>query len=147
MKKISPQKLIVHAGTMHADDVMTAAFLTYVFPGLSVERLCDAKITEEMKNDPDIMICDVGKEYDPSRNLFDHHNDCPMRNDGKPHSALGLVLMHFQDVCGETVLEKMQDDIDMIEHIDNGQSDEGYDPGSYNLERNAGKGGRLKRGL
>ena len=129
----SPKKLIVHPGIMHADDVMTAAFLTNIFPGLIVERPLDTDITEEMKNDPEIMICDVGKEYDPSRNLYDHHNECPLREDGMPHSALGLVLMNFRDMIGDAAFEKMKNDIDMIEHIDNGQPDEMYDLGTFNI--------------
>ena len=129
------KKLIVHNGTMHADDVMTAAILTYFYPDLQVERLPDAKITEEMKNDPDIIIADVGGEYDPSRGLFDHHNPCPLRVDGKSHSALGLILMEdeYKAKIDPLILTKMQPFIDQIEYVDNGQEYDDYDPNGFNI--------------
>ncbi|NIZ15492.1 MYG1 family protein, partial [Phaeobacter sp. HF9A] len=44
----------------------------------------------------DRVIYDVGRDYDPDRGIFDHHQkDAPKRDDGHPFSSFGLIWKHF----------------------------------------------------
>lgn len=42
------------------------------------------------------MIYDVGRDYDPARLIFDHHQKSPpLRDDGRPYSSFGLIWRQF----------------------------------------------------
>lgn len=46
---------------------------------------------------PDRVIYDVGRDHDPQRLVFDHHQkNPPLREDGQPYSSFGLILRHFK---------------------------------------------------
>ena len=129
----NPKTLIVHSGVMHADDIMTAAILSYAYPGIEIKRMLDKDITEEMKEDSRTLICDIGKEYNPKKGLFDHHNDCTLMADGVKHSAVGLILPYLPKEFRGKMPQELLEQIDMIEHVDNGATHPLYDHNEYNL--------------
>ena len=107
-----PDKLIVHGGVFHADDVLTAAVLRELNPDLTVERAF--KVPEDRENNT--IIADIGG------GRFDHHKkDKELREDGNPYAAIGLVLRDFDDrIFPDGVSEQLQNDIQRIEDADNG---------------------------
>ena len=107
-----PDKLIVHGGVFHADDVSTAAVLRELNPDLTVERAF--KVPEDRENNT--IIADIGG------GRFDHHKkDKELREDGNPYAAIGLVLRDFDDrIFPDGVSEQLQNDIQRIEDADNG---------------------------
>jgi len=67
--------LIVHPGVAHMDDLLTVALLTPLIPGLRILRLDP---TEAEINDPQVIVADIGRVYDPERRCFDHHQDAEL---------------------------------------------------------------------
>jgi uncharacterized UPF0160 family protein len=92
---------VTHNGVCHADEVV--AFVLALLLGADkvsrvVERTRDPGKLAAALADPSRMVIDVGGVYDPSRLAFDHHQDgSPVRPDGKPYSAAGLVLKWLKD--------------------------------------------------
>ena len=86
------KKVIVHNGVFHADDCMVVAMMKWLYPEIVVERKGINQITDEDKNDPDILIADIGYGE------FDHHQkDAKLRSDGNKHAACGLVFEKFKN--------------------------------------------------
>lgn len=89
-------RLITHSGSFHADDVLAHAILRGVteFRYAELVRTRDQAVFDAATAED--VIFDVGFEYDPSKNRFDHHQiDKPMREDGNPYSSVGLIWKHF----------------------------------------------------
>lgn len=90
---LSPSFLVTHSGGFHADEVLTSVILTQLFPNAQILRTRDPDWTTPA---PDRIIYDVGRDYDPSVGIFDHHQKpAPLRADGRPYSAFGLIWRHF----------------------------------------------------
>lgn len=72
------KKIITHAGQFHADEVLgVALLLTIYIKDISiVERKFN--VSQEELDDPEIFVIDVGKQYDPAKNNFDHHQDASL---------------------------------------------------------------------
>lgn len=85
--------LVTHSGGFHADELLSSAVLTKVFPDAQIVRSRDeAWITPAA----DRIIYDVGRDYDADRLIFDHHQrNAPLRGDGQPFSSFGLIWQHF----------------------------------------------------
>ena len=85
--------LVTHSGGFHADELLSTVILTRLHPDARIVRSRDAAWTAPA---PDRLIYDVGRDYDPARGLFDHHQkDAPLRPDGQPFSSFGLIWQHF----------------------------------------------------
>lgn len=89
-------KVYTHSQQFHVDELMAIALLdTYVFKGQQYEviRTRDAAQIAAAKNDDKTFVIDVGKEYNPEKLNFDHHqNDANLFWDnGVPYSSCGLV--------------------------------------------------------
>lgn len=88
--------LVTHNGAFHADDVFACATL---------EILLEKKNTRykiiRSRNETDFargdFVFDVGGEYSPEKNIFDHHQKggAGARDNGVPYAAFGLVWKHF----------------------------------------------------
>ena len=65
-----PEKLTVavHDGIFHADEVFAVAGLSFLRPNLEVIRTRDPKILKSC----DLRV-DVGDDYNPAKNTYDHH--------------------------------------------------------------------------
>ena len=86
---INMDKGLTHSGKFHADDVFSAALLTYINPRIKIERVY------ELPPHYDGIIFDIGMGQ------FDHHqSDAPIRDNGVPYAAFGLLWRKF----GESIL-------------------------------------------
>lgn len=91
------KKVITHAGTFHADELLAlAAYHYFAHPGFAGFDFYDFEqfgrqfqVSEHELNDPEIIIIDMGRSFDPALGNFDHHQDANL-----PASNL-LVLRHF----------------------------------------------------
>lgn len=85
--------LVTHSGGFHADELLSSVILTRLFPQARIVRTRDADWTSPA---PDRVIYDVGRDHDPARLIFDHHQkNPPLRDDGQPYSSFGLIWRHF----------------------------------------------------
>jgi uncharacterized UPF0160 family protein len=85
--------LVTHSGGFHADELLSSVILTRLFPQARILRTRDAAWTTPA---PDRVIYDVGRDHDPERLIFDHHQkNPPLRGDGQPYSSFGLIWRHF----------------------------------------------------
>jgi len=88
-------RIITHSAGFHADDVFAVAtLLMYLGDDADVEII--------RTRDPEIIktgdyVVDVGNEYDPERNRFDHHQEggAGERENKIPYAAFGLVWKKF----------------------------------------------------
>lgn len=85
--------LVTHSGGFHADELLSSVVLTRLFPQARIVRTRDAAwITPA----PGRVIYDVGRDHDPDRLIFDHHQqNPPLRADGRPFSSFGLIWGRF----------------------------------------------------
>lgn len=85
--------LVTHSGGFHADELLSSVILTRLYPDATLLRSRDeAWITPA----EDRIVFDVGRDYDPARLIFDHHQrPNPLREDGQPFSSFGLIWKHF----------------------------------------------------
>ena len=68
-------KYITHGGTFHLDDVVAYAMFNVMHPNNDLIRIPHNDIEEADLLDPAIFVVDVGLNYDPMTNNFDHHQD------------------------------------------------------------------------
>ena len=91
------QTVIVHSGTFHPDDVFAVATLQLHLGKENIEVIRTRN--EEVISQGD-WVADVGGVYDAESQRFDHHqNGAPVRDNGIPYAAFGLVWKHL----GESV--------------------------------------------
>lgn len=86
------QTIVTHNGSFHADDVFgVAALRMHLMPEeIKIIRTRDRSVIETGD-----WVLDVGGIYDPSGQRFDHHqNGAPVRENGIPYAAFGLVWKH-----------------------------------------------------
>ncbi len=86
-------KVAVHSGKFHADDVFAVAILSlYLKKPIKIIRTRDPKVWADAD-----YVFDVGREYDPKRNRFDHHQESfnLKRENGAPYSSAGLAWKYF----------------------------------------------------
>lgn len=86
-------RLITHDGAFHADDVFSTVILKDLFPEAEIIRTRDMEL---ISPGPDKIVYDVGQQYDPEQNIYDHHqNGSPVREDGVPYSSFGLIWKEY----------------------------------------------------
>jgi uncharacterized UPF0160 family protein len=95
-----PVRIITHSGTFHADELLACAAILIFLNGKPFEiiRTRDSKIIATGD-----FVIDVGAEYDPATNRFDHHQygGAGTRENGIPYSAFGLVWKQYgETICG-----------------------------------------------
>ena len=81
--------LVTHSGGFHADEILSSAVLTRLFPEADLlrsrDRLCTTPAADKINYD-------VGGDYNVEAQIFDHHQSlCPLRDNGQPFSSFGLV--------------------------------------------------------
>tara|TARA_B100000767_G_scaffold53108_1_gene48687 strand:- start:1028 stop:1945 length:918 start_codon:yes stop_codon:yes gene_type:complete len=85
--------LITHSGGFHADELLSSAVLTRLFPTAQLLRSRDQLWLTPASNK---IIYDVGGVYDVEAQIFDHHQrPGPLRKDGQPFSSFGLIWAHY----------------------------------------------------
>ena len=94
---LGSKTIITHNGKFHTDEVLAVGMLMYLHPLSDVIRTRDVDIINDELLDS--IVVDVGRIYDPDRNMFDHHqdtfNDTFDCNSSIPLSSLGLIYRHF----------------------------------------------------
>lgn len=85
--------LVTHSGGFHADELLSSAILTRLYPDAQLQRSRDRQwITPA----PDRIIYDVGGDFDREAQIFDHHQrPSPLREDGQPFSSFGLIWAEY----------------------------------------------------
>ncbi len=93
------QKVVTHNGGFHADDVFAVATLQLHF---GVENVEVVRTRDEGTIASGDIVVDVGGVYNPLLQRFDHHqNGAPVRENGIPYAAFGLVWKHYgEQVAG-----------------------------------------------
>ena len=117
------KKVITHNGSFHADDVFGVATLQLHF---GVENVEVVRTRDEAIIATGDIVLDVGGVYDPEKQRFDHHqNGAPVRDNGIPYAAFGLVWKHYgEQVAGsKEAAETIERQLVMpIDAADNGLS-------------------------
>jgi len=89
--------IATHNGSFHADDVFSIAAFKLMDPSFTLVRTRDSELIAKA----DIVI-DVGGEYDPETDRFDHHQrgGAGERENGIPYSSFGLVWQKYGvEIC------------------------------------------------
>jgi uncharacterized UPF0160 family protein len=90
---MTPDYLVTHNGGFHADELLSSVILTRLFPKAQIVR---SRGKDWITPAADRIIYDVGGLYEPSSQIFDHHQrGAPLRDDGQPYSSFGLVWKHY----------------------------------------------------
>lgn len=113
-------EMYVHAGTFHADDVFAVALMKEVTI-IKVNRVF--KVTEDAINaaaSGRAIIADIGRQYDPEKGLYDHHQEeCPRRENGGKYASFGLMLRQFKNEIWFDAIDRIAAQIDAC---DNGEA-------------------------
>jgi len=89
--------VVTHNGNFHADDVFSIAALKSIFPSFELIRTRDSELIAKA----DIVV-DVGGEYDPNTDRFDHHQrgGAGERENGIPYSSFGIIWQKYGlEIC------------------------------------------------
>ena len=85
------KQAFTHGGRFHADDVFSAALLTYLYPNIVIER------GNQVPEHYDGIVFDIGF------GAYDHHQEGKeVRDNGIPYAAFGLLWRRY----GKTILEE-----------------------------------------
>lgn len=89
---------VTHVAPFHADEVFATAMLS-LMGKVRVFRTRDLNLIKKAKAEAgkDLVIYDVGGEYNPGQNLYDHHQKSfeEYRSDLVKYSSAGLIWKHF----------------------------------------------------
>ena len=94
---MNDKTIVTHNGNFHADDVFSVAALKSICSSFTLIRTRDLEIIAKA----DIVI-DVGGEYDPETDRFDHHQrgGAGERENGIPYSSFGLMWQKYGlEIC------------------------------------------------
>ncbi|HEY4515924.1 MAG TPA: MYG1 family protein [Candidatus Paceibacterota bacterium] len=119
-----------HNGSFHADDVFACATLS-IWAGKKGRRIKIIRTRDEKAITRADIVVDVGMEYDPTRNRFDHHqkggagireNNLSTDKAGIPYASFGLVWKHYgEKICDSRLAEIVEKEIVLpIDAKDNG---------------------------
>lgn len=84
-----------HSGEFHPDDIMSAALLSLIFPGIEFARTCDQEELKTAMASQEHIVFDVGGEYSPRLWNFDSKGASITRPNGVRYSSFGLLWKVF----------------------------------------------------
>lgn len=84
---------VTHSGSFHPDEVVGGAIVKRRYPNIRFVRTRDKTALERFKRDRNVIVSDVGGEYNPYMNNYDHHQDV----ENLPSSA-GMIFDNFFDL-------------------------------------------------
>jgi uncharacterized UPF0160 family protein len=100
--------IITHKGKAHGDDFISCCIAIEHFDISFIKRTIP---TQNDINDLNTMLIDVGRQYDPQYNNFDHHqlteNDCLNLFNHKYICSISLILNHLK-IYNKFTKEKLQ---------------------------------------
>ena len=94
---MNTKTIATHNGNFHADDVFSIAVFKHILPSFKLIRTRDLALIAKA----DIVV-DVGGEYDPETDRFDHHQrgGAGERENGIPYSSFGIIWQKYGlDMC------------------------------------------------
>lgn len=105
---------LTHDTTFHADEVFADALLRMNGSEHRTVRTRDKDQLAASLNDPSVLVADVGFQYDPEMNNFDHHQDLSLP------SAAGLIWQEIgRELCPDDLEhEYMSNFIAAIDAVD-----------------------------
>jgi uncharacterized UPF0160 family protein len=121
-----------HAGRFHADEIGAFVILTMAGVCDKYERLTD------LTNIPtDGIVGDIGRVYDPEKNLYDHHQAFYYRPDGGVYATMGMIWKDYgrmaidRQLGGHMTPEQLDEywqyvDVNFIQAIDANDADSDY---------------------
>ena len=84
-------RIIVHSGRFHADDVFCAAMLLMCYPDAEILRV--SSVDDKYSRDKRTVVADIGF------GKYDHHQpDTELRDDGTRYAACGLVFRDHKHI-------------------------------------------------
>jgi len=95
--------VVTHSGTFHSDDVFACATLS-LWAEKDGDKLNIVRSREEDIIKKADMVVDVGMEYDPDKDRFDHHQKggAETHENGIPYASFGLVWKKYgEQICGD----------------------------------------------
>lgn len=120
LNKVTVDKIIVHDGVFHADDVLCCAMARVINPCVVIER-SNNPTPEDVASDGSngIWVADVGL------GRFDHHQaDVKLHTDGTKYAACGLLYEVWKPTltagASEESIRDFEDLMLFIENADNG---------------------------
>lgn len=125
------KKYYTHAGLFHCDEVAGYA-ITYL------ADVCDEheRLTDINNIPDDGVVADIGRVYNPRKNMFDHHQGMLLRENGYPLASAGLLWREYGARAVRNLCDKASDedvslivkrvDESLIQGIDAHDSDNGY---------------------
>lgn len=100
----------------HVDDFLALAYLKAKYPSADIEYVQPQQVPTEHLNNPEICVVDVGGEFNPEKNNFDHHQDSNL-----PCSLL-MILSWFEGIdYSEHPVVKLIDLVDKMGVINTGK--------------------------
>jgi uncharacterized UPF0160 family protein len=120
------KKLVTHQNGFHADDVLAYAILKEVLTKQGETWTITRSRDYDVIAEADIAF-DIGNEYDPARNRYDHHQKerAGARPNGVLYASAGLIWKHFgKELCSNTPVWETIDKalICELDAVDNGQN-------------------------
>ncbi len=120
------KKLVTHNNGFHADDVTAYAILKEVLTRRGETWTLARTRNQEIIDQGDIVF-DIGEQYDPIHNRYDHHQKgrAGARANGIFYGSAGLVWNHFgRELCSTEAVWRAIDQRIMCEldAVDNGQN-------------------------
>lgn len=114
--------IVTHDGKFHPDDVFAVASLQLLLGNKPSEII---RTREEKWFSSGDYVVDVGGEYEPEKNKFDHHQreGAGKRDNGIPYASFGLVWKKYgEEICSKQEVAKRIDEklIQLIDAGDNG---------------------------
>ncbi|NHO31100.1 MYG1 family protein [Acetobacter fallax] len=115
-------RALTHSGNFHVDETLGYVILHYALapqgdlksrilgdtPGDRLE-FTRTRSPERIKTAD--VVFDVGGEYEPARGRYDHHmKDKPLRDDGTPYSAAGLLWKDYGSAAIRNILKTPVDE-------------------------------------
>ncbi len=118
-------RIATHSGSFHPDDLLSVATLRILLAQRGVRRVELVRTREQSEIAEADFVVDVGGEYDPARNRFDHHQatGAGVRANGIPYASFGLVWKTFGvELCGsEKVAAVIESErVQLVDAVDNG---------------------------
>lgn len=109
-----------HSGSFHADDVFAVATLQLVY---GRDNLHIIRTRDDKKLATADIVVDVGGEYEVGRKRFDHHqNGAPIRDNGIPYAAFGLVWREYGAHICESAEVARQIEQKLVQPVDAGDT-------------------------
>lgn len=95
---MTSNRIFTHRSVFHADEVFAIAIVRLVKPNVKIHRV-SVEDAEAMKGQ--YILIDTGREYDPKKELYDHHQEFLTRDDGFPYASAGLLWKQ----CGDSITQ------------------------------------------